>query len=182
MKKCKVILIFILIIMITGSSFLTYRFTIDSKQDEYLRQVDYEESKNNPYLDSLYVYDGKLEPEFNDETREYKVLVPSGTNKLKISYRVQSKYSQAWIEENENLKNGSVVKVGVRANNGLIVLYNLTVVYTNSKLIMRIIMILLALIIIAAIALLILYYLQTNGYINIEFKKKVKVENGNYVK
>ena len=104
--------------------------------------VDYENAKSNFYLDSVYIMDGKLEPEFNDDTYNYKVYVPSDTKELKMSFRPQSKYCTGEIEGNENLTNGSVVKINTVDGTGATFTYTFTVVYSNSKVLMVIIIML----------------------------------------
>ena len=110
MKKY-LILGFIAVLFILSGGVVTYKTTINSLQSNYFRLVDYENAQSNFFLDSVYIMDGKLEPEFNDDTYNYKVYVPSNTKKLTMSFRPQSKYCTGEIEGNENLTNGSVVKI-----------------------------------------------------------------------
>lgn len=180
MKKYLIIFL-IAVLFIFSGGVVTYRTTVNSLQSNYFRLVDYENAKSNYYLDSVYVMDGKLEPEFNDDTYNYKVYVPSDTKELKMSFRPQSKYCTGEIEGNENLTNGSVVKINTVDGTGATFTYTFTVVYSNSKVLMVIIIIFISLIVLGGITALVLYILQKKGYIHLNFKKKEEVENGNYV-
>ena len=180
MKKY-LILGFIAVLFILSGGVVTYKTTINSLQSNYFRLVDYENAQSNFFLDSVYIMDGKLEPEFNDDTYNYKVYVPSNTKKLTMSFRPQSKYCTGEIEGNENLTNGSVVKINTVDGTGAKFTYTFTVVYSNSKVLVIILIIFISLIVIGGITALVLYILQKKGYIHLNFKKKEEIINGNYV-
>ena len=180
MKKYLTIFLIAVLFVFSGGV-VTYKTTINSLQSSYFRLVDYENAESNYFLDSVYVIDGKLEPEFNDDTYNYKVYVPSNTKKLTMSFRPQSKHCTGEIEGNEDLTNGSVVKINTVDGTGATFSYTFTVVYSNSKVLTIIIIVFVSLIVIGGITALVLYILQKKGYIHINFKKKEEVENGNYV-
>ena len=180
MKKYLIIFLIAVLFVFSGGV-VTYKTTIISLQSNFFRLVDYENAESNYFLDSVYVMDGKLEPEFNDDTYNYKVYVPSNTKKLKMSFRPQSKHCTGVIEGNENLTNGSVVKINTIDGTGAEFTYTFTVVYSNSKVLLIIIMVFISLVVLGGITALVLYILQKKGYIHINFKKKEEVENGNYV-
>ena len=189
MKKCKLLVLFVLTLMITGSSFLSFNKIIENVGSKFMATTTHPASgpstANNPsnsFLGYLYIYDGVLKPEFIWSTYEYDVIVEPGTTDLKMGYRPESLYSSVEVEGNENLVDGSKIQIKVTSQDGMQTTYNLTVKYANSKVVLIILIVLLSLIVLTGVTLLVLYMLSLKGIIKFKFKRKENIGADNYVK
>ena len=189
MKKCKLLVLFVLTLMITGSSFLSFNKIIENVGSKFMATTTHPASgpnaainPSNSYLGYLYIYDGELKPEFIWNTYEYDIIVEPGTTELKMSYRPESTYSSVEVEGNENLVNGSKIKITVISQDGQKTPYTLTVKYANSKVVLIILIVLLSLIVLIGVTLLVLYMLSLKGIIKFKFKRKENIGADNYVK
>ena len=129
----------------------------------------------------LFVYDYELTPAFDPDVYEYEVIAPPKTDKIKLSYRTVSTYSNISVDQTDNLTNGSVVTLTVTAANGEKKDYKLTLRYSNSKLIYIILMVFIVIILILAITSLVLYILWKKGIIKLEKKEKKNIGVESYV-
>lgn len=190
MKKCKVLVLILLMLTITGSSFISFNRVIYNTGSKFLvATTKHPESgpttylnPDNTYLSYLFVYEGEVKNGFAFNTYEYDVIVAPGTKKLKMAYRPEGWYSTAEVIGNENLVNGSKIIIRVTGQNGGFSDYTLTVKYSNSKTIFIILIVVLSLIIVTAITLLVLYMLAQKGIIKFEVKHKENIGVDNYVK
>ena len=136
----------------------------------------------NSDLKYFYVYNCEISPELEYSNKEYMIICPMNTKKLSITYRARSVNSKVELTGNENIHNGSVIKVKVIAQNEQEKEYIFTVRYSNSKLIYTILIVLIIVILILAITALVVYILYTKGIIKFEKKKSVNIDKESYVK
>lgn len=149
---------------------------VPKKEENLLRY-----SETVPYLEYLFVHDCKLSPDFNKSSFEYNLICSPNTDKVKITYRAASLYSEVKIDNTENLTNGSVITLTVTAKEGQTADYKLTMRYSNSKLLYTILIVVIIIILILAITALVLYILWKKGIIKFEKKEKENIGNENYV-
>ena len=138
-------------------------------------------SESAAILEYLFVYDCKLDKEFNKFDYEYNLICSPNTDKVKMTYRAASLYSTVNVDNTENLTNGSVITLTVTSKLGQKNDYKLTMRYSNSKLIYTILIVVIIIIIVLAIAALVLYILWKKGIIKFEKKDKEDIGNENYV-
>lgn len=89
------------------------------KKDQTIKKPEKEEpayKSNNNYLKSLEITGYKIE--FNKNTKEYTIDLADDVSVLKIKPIVENNTASYKITDNENLQNGSVVKITVTADNG----------------------------------------------------------------
>ena len=125
---------------------------------------------DNSYLSNLYIKGYKLS--FSKRVRNYTLKVSNGTKSLNIKALAEDKKASVDIEDNENLKNNSVIKVIVTAENESKTIYQITIQYSKSNYITYLIW----LIIIVSI-ILIIHELKENKKIHIVIKKKDPIIN-----
>ena len=70
---------------------------------------------NNNYIESITIKDYKLD--FSKRVKNYSLIIDSDTNKLDIKIVLENKDSKYTINGNENLKDGSIIKIEVVAPN-----------------------------------------------------------------
>lgn len=138
-------------------------------------------SKQSTTIRYLFVYKYDLSPKFDPYVYEYDIIAPPGTNKIKMTYRAASDYSNIEVDMPDNLTNGSIITARCTAQNGEVKEYKFTLRYSNSKLLYTILIIFLILIVIASITALIVYILWKKGIIKIRKKAKEKIGKENYV-
>lgn len=95
-------------IIVTGTDGTTSEYKIVVSKKEKAK------SSNN-YLSNLTIKDYELSPSFDKKTKEYTVIIDSNVKELVIDYDVEDENAMAYIMGNENLKDGSVVEIGVIA-------------------------------------------------------------------
>ena len=139
-------------------------------------------SDTNTDLKYFYVYNCSISPELEYDKTDYMIICPSNTKNLKITYRARSMNSSVEVNGNENIHNGSVIKVKVTSKNENEKEYTFTVRYSNSKLIYTILIIVIIIILLVSITALVLYILYTKGIIKKPVKRSVNVDSESYVK
>lgn len=98
------------------------------KKDQTIKKVEKEEpayKSNNNYLKSLEIIDYKIE--FNKNTKEYTIDLADDVSTLNIKPIVENNTASYKITDNENLQNGSIVKITVTADNGEIREYKIKI-------------------------------------------------------
>lgn len=173
MKFLKKLTLFILVLVI---NICVVNAGVKNKLDDMSTYVD-----SNNDLKYLYVYNCEIEPDINYYVNDYTIVCPTNTKNLKITYRARSVYSNVEIIGNENIHNGSVIKVKITAKEGQEKIYNFTVRYSNSKLVYIILLVLISVILILAIVNLVLYILYKKGIIKLPKKKKENIGEESYV-
>lgn len=168
-KLLLIVLIFVINVNVVNAG-------VRNRLDDMSTYVD-----SNNDLKYMYVYNCEIEPNVSYYVNDYTIVCPSNTKKLILTYRARSVYSTVDIIGNENIHNGSLIKVKITAKTGGEKIYNFTVRYSNSKLVYTILLILIIFILIAAITALILYILYKKGIIKLPKKKKENIGEESYV-
>ena len=122
-------------------------------------------SSSDSYLKSLVIKDYKLD--FSKKVKRYILNINSGTKKLDISAIANSDKASIKISGNDNLKEGSIIKIIVTAENETRTVYQITVHIAKKSIIPYIV---------SFIIVLALGYGGYNYYKNLKLKRKRELE------
>lgn len=122
-------------------------------------------SSSDSYLKSLVIKDYKLD--FSKKVKRYILNINSGTKKLDISAIANNDKASIKISGNDNLKEGSIIKIIVTAENETRTVYQITVHIVKKSIIPYIV---------SFIIVLALGYGGYNYYKNLKLKRKRELE------
>lgn len=106
---------------ITNGSVINIIVTgVDGTTSEYKITVNKKEKtkSSNNYLSSLTIKDYELSPSFDKNINEYTVTIDSNVKELVIDYDIEDKSAFPYITGNNDLKDGSVIKILIVAEDG----------------------------------------------------------------
>lgn len=145
--------------LVVGENNIVIKLTTsDNKTNEYKLKVTRlkkgEKIDNKHYLKSLVI--GGYNINFNKSTFDYKLTISSDINKLEITPISEESDIKPIVLNNENLKDGSVIKINLTGDDDITTTYSIIITKEKSNLILYIGLGVLGLLIIILIVLIII--------------------------
>ena len=114
--------------LVVGENIITITVTAQNGVKGYYTVTVTREGSSNNYLDSLEVQDYPLDQDFDKDTENYSITVPSTVNEVIVNADPEDDNATVTIDGNENLQPGeNTITVTVKAENGEEKTYTITV-------------------------------------------------------